>query len=60
MNDKQKIINLGGPSKVSQLLGYPKAGGPQRVQNWLKRGIPAKVKLDHPELFITDQTCSSD
>jgi hypothetical protein len=33
------------------LLGYSKAGGVQRVQNWTVRGIPAKVKLENPELF---------
>lgn len=55
MNDKQKIISLGGPSKVSRLLGYPRENGPQRVWNWMERGIPAQVKLDHPELFISKQ-----
>lgn len=51
MDDKQIIILLGGPSKVSDLLGYSKKTGPQRVWNWTIRGIPAQVKLDNPELF---------
>lgn len=53
VSDKQQIANLGGPSKVSDLLGYSKSSGPQRVYNWTIRasGIPAKVKLDRPDLF---------
>lgn len=51
MDDKQMIILLGGPSKVSDLLGYSKKTGPQRVWNWTVRGIPAQVKLDNSDLF---------
>lgn len=51
--DKEIIQNLGGPTKVAELLGYDKtSGGVQRVQNWMTRGIPPKVKLDHPDLFL--------
>lgn len=53
MNDPDLIRALGGPTKVAELLGYDKAkGGVQRVQNWIERGIPAKVKLDHPHIFL--------
>jgi len=52
--DAQIIEDLGGPAKLAELLGYDKAGGVQRIQNWKTRGIPASVKLDHPELFLTD------
>jgi hypothetical protein len=52
MDDKQQILSLGGPTKVAELLGLDKtSGGVQRVQNWMTRGIPAQVKLDHPDLF---------
>jgi hypothetical protein len=51
-NDKKLIEELGGPSKLCELLGYAKHGGVQRVQNWLVRGIPPKVKLERPELFL--------
>jgi len=55
MEDKQLIEELGGPSKVAELLGFDKkAGGVQRVQNWLTRGIPAEVKLAHPGIFLKD------
>lgn len=54
MNDADLIKALGGPTKVAELLGYDKAaGGVQRVQNWLTRGIPAQVKVDHPKVFLS-------
>ena len=53
--DKDIIDELGGPTKVADLLGYDKAkGGVQRVQNWTTRGIPPRVKLAYPELFLRD------
>ena len=53
MTDQQIIAALGGPTKVAKLLGYEK-GGVQRVQNWLSRGIPPRVKLEHPHIFLAD------
>lgn len=50
--DARLIRDLGGPTKVAELLRYTKKNGPQRVQNWLTRGIPPAVKLQHPELFL--------
>ncbi len=56
MKDAELIRALGGPTKVAELLGYDKAkGGVQRVQNWLERGIPPRVKLDRPDLFLGEQ-----
>lgn len=53
MTDSELIRMLGGPTKVAEMLGYDKAkGGVQRVQNWIERGIPPRVKLDHPDLFL--------
>lgn len=53
MTDKDLIKTLGGPTRVAELLGYDKAdGGVQRVQNWITRGIPSKVKVDHPSIFL--------
>lgn len=51
-SDRELIERLGGPTKVAELLGYQKFGGVQRVQNWTTRGIPARVKLEHPEIFL--------
>lgn len=50
--DWQLISELGGPIKVAAKLGWNKAGSVQRVQNWKHRGIPAAVKLEHPEMFL--------
>lgn len=50
-SDKKLIESLGGPAKVAELLKFGK-GGTQRVHNWMARGIPARVKLDHPEVFL--------
>ena len=47
MNDTQIIEKLGGTGAVSKHLGVSY----QRVHNWLKRGIPSKTKLQHPDLF---------
>ena len=52
-NDKQLIESLGGPAKVAELLGYDKQGGVQRVHNWMTRGIPPRVKLERPDLFLS-------
>lgn len=48
---QQIIDELGGATKVAELLGYEKHGGVQRVQNWKERGIPASVLLAHQHLF---------
>lgn len=55
-NDSKIIETLGGPTKVSDLLGYEKKSGPQRVHNWITRGIPPKVKLERPDLFLNAPT----
>lgn len=53
------IAALGGPSKVCDLLGYSRAGGLQRIHNWKTRGIPAKVRLDHPLLWLGAEAAAS-
>ena len=54
MTDSELIRHLGGPTKVAELIGFDKtAGGVQRVQNWITRGIPPRVKLQHPGVFLT-------
>ena len=51
--DAERIRALGGPRALAKRLGYDEAnGGVQRVQNWTKRGIPSKVKLEHPRIFL--------
>jgi hypothetical protein len=55
-DDKKLIEQLGGPSKLAEILGYDKHGGVQRVQNWIARGIPPKVKLDRPDIFLKSRS----
>ena len=41
------LIKSIGVTKLARRLGMT----PQRVQNWLYRGIPARVLLNNPRLF---------
>ncbi|MGP5518036.1 hypothetical protein ACTXNA_07310 [Psychrobacter celer] len=50
MNDKDLIMKLGGVGAVSTYLDVSY----QCVFNWLTRGIPAQVKLDNRDVFLTD------
>jgi hypothetical protein len=50
--DRELITSLGGVTKLTERLGYEKAGGLQRVQNWTVRGIPDRVKLQYPHIFL--------
>ena len=50
MSDKELIMKLGGVNVVYSYLGLSY----QCVFNWLSRGIPAQVKLDHRDIFLTD------
>lgn len=52
--DASLIRKLGGPAKVSQAIGPEKNISVQRVQNWLKRGIPSYIKVDYPHLFMPE------
>lgn len=52
VSDSDLIERLGGSSALARRLGYPLLGGVQRVQNWKRRGIPPRVKLEWPELFL--------
>jgi hypothetical protein len=50
------IDALGGPARLAARLGFDRtAGGTQRVHNWRTRGIPAAVRLAHPEIFALPQ-----
>lgn len=50
--DARIIIKHGGTTKVAKVLG--KGYTPQRVNNWLHRGIPSDVKVNFPEMFMPD------
>jgi len=55
MSDKELISQLGGATKVARLLGYEMPDGARRVHNWIRRGIPAHVKVQRPDLFMRKQ-----
>lgn len=48
--DRALIQRLGGPGTVAKCIG----ASLQRVQNWTIRGIPVRVKLAHPEMFLPE------
>lgn len=50
MSDSELIDLLGGPAALAAKLGFG-ARGVQRVSNWKRRGIPARVQLDHAAVF---------
>jgi hypothetical protein len=52
--DAKLIVDLGGPSKVAELLELKKRGSPQRVQNWMTRGIPSAIKVKYPHYFMPE------
>lgn len=47
--DAQIILRYGGATALARMLGL---SSPQRVHNWLVRGIPARVKIEYPDLFL--------
>ena len=59
--DRELITTLGGPARVAEMLKYDKkTGGVQRVHNWMKRGIPARVKLNNPDIFPFEKSGRDD
>lgn len=55
-DDKLIIENLGGATKVAELLKIKV----QRVQNWKDRGIPSRMKLEYPHLFLNQNLVKED
>lgn len=54
MTDSELIQALGGPTRVAELLGLSDRGAIQRVSNWKRRGIPPRMRLDHPRVFALE------
>jgi hypothetical protein len=50
--DAKLIQKYGGTTQVAKRLG--KGYTPQRVNNWLDRGIPSDVKVSFPEMFMPE------
>lgn len=49
--DRATIERHGGAEAFALKLGFPLPQGYFRVAKWMQRGIPARVKLEHPRLF---------
>lgn len=56
--DRQLIEQLGGPTKLAKQLRLSGTHPVQRVQNWMVRGIPSAVKVQHPALFMPNWLAS--
>lgn len=52
MTDAELIDDLGGPSRVAELLGLTERGAVQRISNWKRRGIPSRVLLEHSGVLV--------
>lgn len=51
--DKALLDSLGGPGRVCEILGLEKSPGSlSRVCNWMSRGIPSKIKVERPDIFM--------
>lgn len=48
MTDAELIQFHGGSTVLARRLKMDGLNGSRRVNNWKRRGIPAKVKLDNP------------
>ena len=53
MADRELIKALGGCTELARKIGIDKVS-PQRVGNWLRRGIPKKVRREHADIFNTE------
>mgnify|MGYP000995132711 CR=1 FL=1 len=51
MSDAELIDALGGPTRLAALLRLHDQGAVQRVSNWKRRGIPARVRLEHADVL---------
>lgn len=50
--DDERIINhYGGPAAFAKVLGLESKHATQRVSNWIRRGIPPSVRVQHRKLF---------
>ncbi|MGB3069799.1 MAG: hypothetical protein WBC18_14690 [Ottowia sp.] len=53
MTDAELIQLHGGSTALARKLNMLGLNGSRRVNNWKRRGIPAKVKLENPWLVIS-------
>jgi hypothetical protein len=46
---KRLINSVGGDVAFAKLLGIRGKGSIQRINNWKRRGMPARIEADHYE-----------
>ena len=46
--DKRLLQSIGSYAEIGRITG----NSPQCVFNWTKHGIPARIKLKYPDLFL--------
>ena len=51
MTDQEFIERLGGVKTVAAFFHFKVT----TVHNWIHRGIPAYIKVDYPEYFMTNE-----
>lgn len=49
------IAKHGGPLALAKKMGITEKWLPQRFHYWKTRGIPAALKLAHPDLLLTEE-----
>lgn len=49
--DKALIDRYGGPAAFARKLGLTGPRPDNRVGQWTRRGIPARIKLKYPRIF---------
>jgi len=52
MTDREIIEYYGGGTKLARKLGLLTHHDRIKVNLWKTRGIPAKIKLQYPEIFL--------
>lgn len=56
MNEAEQIIaKHGGGLALAKKMGITEKWLPQRLHYWKTRGIPAWVKLEYPDLFLSEE-----
>lgn len=56
MNEAERIIaEHGGGVALAKKMGLTEKWLPQRLHYWKTRGIPAWLKLEHPDLFLSEE-----
>lgn len=49
--DAEIISHFGGPAALARRIGLTDRYATQRVSNWVKRGIPAAIRLKYRSIF---------